>query len=81
MERILKALLEVFPDFNKKNFTSDLTLGSINNYDSMNAVNFFVSLENEFGSGIAIDEMPLDKANKIGDIVAYLNGKGIFLEN
>lgn len=80
MKRIIDSIVVVFPDFNKNEFASSLLLGDIRNYDSMNAVNLFVSLQDNFKKELNIENMPLDKSNTIGDIALYFESIGEVLD-
>ncbi len=79
MKRILRAIKETFPEFEENKFSEGLTLGSIADFDSMNAINLQINLQAKFG--IKFYDFSLKESTSIAEIANFLRNSKIDLKD
>ena len=75
MKKLIVAIKSVFEDFDEKEFRDDMLLEEINDWDSMNSINFQIELESLLD--IDLSDVVLTADNKISDVISVLRSKGV----
>ncbi len=75
MEKLVAAIKSIFENFDEKEFRDDMLLEEINDWDSMNSINFQMELESLLD--IDLSDVVFTADNKISDVISVLRSKGV----
>ncbi len=74
-QRLIAAISSVFDRFNPDQFSEELMLGDIPDWDSMNGINLQMAVESEFS--VELKDASLAGTDRVADILRLLRGQGV----
>jgi acyl carrier protein len=75
MKKLLEIIKDLFEDFDENDFSEDLELSQIPDWDSMNAINFQMEIEAAFG--VELNPDFIDAFLKVSDVIKELKRLGV----
>jgi acyl carrier protein len=74
MEKLKKALADVFPGIKPETIDMGLQLGKIPGWDSMNSINLQIELEKQYN--VDLSDSQLGEEQTLGEILSVIKNKG-----